>query len=165
MASGAVHRQLDRAFNGAGVSGLSEGQLLERFVSRRDDSAFEALLARHGPMIYAVCRRHLRDPNDVDDAFQATFLILARRASVVRNPDALGGWLRRVSRRVASRARAEATRRARVERNGLNLDGTAAPTSPANRPEVAALREVIDKLSAPYRLPVVLCHLEGQTHD
>ncbi|MCA1685792.1 MAG: RNA polymerase sigma factor, partial [Planctomycetia bacterium] len=73
---GAVARQLERLFTSGGVTGLSEGQLLDRFVTRRDEAAFEALVSRHGPMVLGVCRRLLRDPNDVDDAFQATFLVL-----------------------------------------------------------------------------------------
>src|SRR5262245_66276151 len=87
MASGAVGvvaRGLGRLFTAGGVAGLSEGQLLDRFVTRRDEAAFEALVARHGPMVLGVCRQLLRDPNDVDDAFQATFLVLVRKAGTLR---------------------------------------------------------------------------------
>src|SRR5258708_5324157 len=86
-AMGAVCRQLERVFSSGGVTGLSEGQLLDRFVTRRDDVAFEALVARHGPMVMGVCRRLLRDPNDVDDAFQATFLVLVRKPRTRRRRD------------------------------------------------------------------------------
>ncbi|MHC5540185.1 RNA polymerase sigma factor, partial [Singulisphaera rosea] len=81
MASGSFGtalQEIDRVFNQGSVSGMSEAQLLRQFVERGDDLAFEALVARHGPMVLGTCRRMLRDPNDVDDAFQATFLVLVR---------------------------------------------------------------------------------------
>src|SRR5215471_15124223 len=83
-----------RGLFGAGtVSGLSEGQLLARFVGERDEVAFEAIVSRHGPMVLGICRRLLDDPNDVEDAFQATFLVLVRRAGALRRRDLLGNWL------------------------------------------------------------------------
>src|SRR5437868_5655112 len=75
------------------VTGVGEGQLLERFVTGRDEVAFEALVARHGPMVLGVCRRLLRDPMDVEDAFQATFLVLVRRAAAIRRRESLSPWL------------------------------------------------------------------------
>src|SRR5262245_47192812 len=114
MASGAVGvvaRGLGRLFTAGGVAGLSEGQLLDRFVTGRDEAAFEALVARHGPMVLGVCRQLLRDPNDVDDAFQATFLVLVRKAGTLRRCDLLGNWLYGVAYRVAVRARSLAARR------------------------------------------------------
>ena len=110
--TGAVLKELDRAFNQGTISGLTEGSLLERFVSGRDEAAFGALVARHGPMVLGVCRRLLREENDVDDAFQATFLVLARRAGAIRRGDLVGHWLYGVAHRVAVRARAIAARRA-----------------------------------------------------
>ena len=78
--SGAVFIQLERLFHHGTSTGSTEGELLERFVTGRDEAAFEAMVARHGPMVLGVCRQLLRDPNDVDDAFQATFLVwFARR--------------------------------------------------------------------------------------
>ena len=109
--SGVLFCQLERLFAQGTASGLTEGELLERFVSRRDEAAFEALVARHGPMVLGVCRHLLRDPNDVDDAFQATFLVLVKKASTVRRCELLGNWLYGVAFRVASRARALAARR------------------------------------------------------
>ena len=108
---GAVARGLGRLFTSGGVSGLSEGQLLDRFVTRRDEAAFEALVVRHGPMVLGVCRQLLRDPNDVDDAFQATFLVLVRKAGTLRRQDLLGNWLYGVAYRVSHRARTTAARR------------------------------------------------------
>src|SRR4051794_12021714 len=100
---GAVLRQMRRLFDGSSVAGMTEGQLLERFVGRRDEAAFEALVARHGPMVLGVCRRVLSDPNDVEDAFQATFLVLVKKAGTLRRRDLLGNWLYGVAFRVAAR--------------------------------------------------------------
>src|SRR5690242_20640383 len=110
--SGELVRRLGRLFRDGTVIGLSESELIDRFVRGRDEMAFEALLARHGPMVLGVCRQLLRDPNDVDDAFQAAFLVLVRRAGTLRRGDLLGNWLYGVAYRVALRARASSARRA-----------------------------------------------------
>src|SRR5947209_6491085 len=118
MAEGAISavvRGFERLMNSGGVTGLSEEQLLDRFVSLRDESAFEAIVLRHGPMVRGVCRRLLRDANDVDDAFQATFLVLARKANTLRRRERLGNWLYGVSYRIASRLRSNAWRRSERE--------------------------------------------------
>src|SRR3954451_2510114 len=104
LGTGVVH-QLERLFGHGTVTGLTEGQLLDRFTCRRDEAAFEALMERHGPMVLGVCRQFLRDPNDVDDAFQATFLVLVRKAGSLRQQELLGNWLYGVACRVALRAR------------------------------------------------------------
>src|SRR5208282_2121024 len=108
---GAAFRQIERLFRVGSVSGLNEGQLLERFVKRGDEAAFAALMARHGPMVLGVCRQWLRDPNDVEDAFQATFLVLVRKAGTLRQRDLLGNWLYGVACRVALRSRTVGIRR------------------------------------------------------
>ena len=114
----AVARDVQTLFGVGAAGGLTDGQLLERFVNGRDASAaegaFAALVRRHGPMVWGVCRRALDDPHDAADAFQATFLVLVRKAGSVRVEDSLGRWLYGVSRRVAARARVEAARRAAV---------------------------------------------------
>src|SRR5688500_7886976 len=108
-----THGQLGRAIHdllraiappGAGES--SDAELLERFVRRRDEPAFEALLWRHGPMVFGVCRRLLSHSQDAEDALQATFLLLARKADTIGRGEAVGAWLHRVASRVALRARA-----------------------------------------------------------
>lgn len=169
MASGQrddVRRAIERVFNQGPVAGLGEGQLLHRFVAQRDPVAFEALLVLHGPMVLGVCRRHLRDPHDVDDAFQATFLVLVRRVNALRGLDQLGPWLHGVAFRVASRARVTAARRRERER-----DSPAArveSVDPAAGLEGEELRRAldaeIDRLPEKYRRPVVLCYLEGRSH-
>ena len=102
--SGVLIQQIGRLFLEGTAIGSSEGELLDRFVRARDESAFEALVARHGPMVLGVCRQLLRDPNDVDDAFQATFLVLVRKAATLRQCELLGNWLYGVAMRVAMRA-------------------------------------------------------------
>ena len=116
-----VRCHVERLFQGQGVSGLSEGELLRRFVSTRDEVAFGALLAHHGPMVLGVCRRLLDHPGDVDDAFQATFLVLLRKAASLRDGDSLGPWLHGVARRVALRARSEAESRSPSIRRGSRM--------------------------------------------
>ncbi len=159
---GAVLRQVRRLFGTGTVAGLAEGPLLDRFVSRGDEAAFEALVARHGPMVLGVCRQMLRDPNDVDDAFQATFLVLVRRAGSIRRRDRLGPWLHGVAYRVSTRAR-----RLSAARRSLADDVADVPRPcEAERSERAeALHEEVARLPEPYRAPIVLCYLEGLTHD
>ena len=103
---GIVFRQIDRLFGEGTLTGLGDGPLLERYLTRRDEDAFEALVDRHGPMVLGLCRRMLRDPGDIEDAFQATFLVLARKAPTIRDRDLLSNWLYGVAYRVARRARA-----------------------------------------------------------
>ena len=114
-------RDIQTLFDTGTAAGLSDGQLLERFQSRRDataEAAFEVLVLRHGPMVLRVCRNVLHDPNDAQDAFQATFLVLVRHCGSVRKRDSIGSWLYGVASRVAARARVEAARRRSAERRG-----------------------------------------------
>ncbi len=122
---GAFLRGIERIFNQGSLTGLSEGQLLRRFAAG-DEGAFEALVTRHGPMVRGVCRRSLGDPSDVEDAFQATFLVLLRKAGGLRDPEALSPWLYGVAFRVAARIRARAVRRSAEESQGARLRGRAA---------------------------------------
>ncbi len=163
--SGGLLRDVGRILDGGTVAGLSEAELLQRFVARRDELAFEALVRRFGPMVFGVCRRTLREASDVEDAFQATFLVLVRKAPSIRDADRLGPWIYGVARRVAGRARIVASRR---ESTGQaeSLDSVAAPETP-ELPE--NLRGILDdelaRLPSRLREPVVFCLLDGLTYE
>ncbi len=165
IAGGAVLGPLRQVFSGESVSGLGEGDLLDRFLHARDEPAFSALVARLGPMVLGVCRRTLSDPRDVEDAFQATFLILVRRGATLRDRDHLAPWLFGVARRVATRARADSARR-RSREGSLPGDPVAEPGRDDHRVELArALVEEIDHLPGTLRGPVVLCCGEGLSYE
>ena len=104
-------RQVVRVFHDGTLTGMSDREVLERFVNDRDESAFEVLLNRHGPMVLNICRQLLREPHDAEDAFQAAFLILVRKAGSIRVEGSLGPWLYSVASRTAARARANGRRR------------------------------------------------------
>jgi RNA polymerase sigma factor (sigma-70 family) len=148
-----------------GADEQTDGQLLQRFAQGRDEGAFAALVRRHGPLVLGVCRRLLRDPNDADDAFQAAFLVLARKAGSIGDPGRLANWLYGVAHRVARKARAEAARR-RARQQPLT-------DVPAHEPDRAAdgedLRRVLDdevqRLPDKFRAPLVLCYLQGKTRE
>jgi RNA polymerase sigma factor (sigma-70 family) len=159
-----VYRQINRLFGSGSVAGLSEGQLLDRFISGRDDDAFEAIVARHGPMVLSVCRSLLRDPNDVDDAFQAVFLVLVRRAPALSRRDLLGGWLYGVAQRVARRARSQAARRREREATGPEpID--AAGSDPEILDARPLIHDEVNRLPDTYREAVILCYFQGRTHE
>ena len=106
MKSDAVFREFQRLFEPGTVAGLTERQLIERFALHGDAVAFEAIVTRHGPMVYSVCAQMLRDTSDVEDAFQATFLVLIKKAAGLRRPERVGPWLYGVAHRIARRVRA-----------------------------------------------------------
>jgi RNA polymerase sigma factor (sigma-70 family) len=164
---GVVLRQIGHLFGLGTASGLTEWQLVHRYARLRDEAAFAALVARHGPMVLGVCRRLLNDPADVEDAFQATFLVLIRKAGVLGPKDQVGHWLYGVARKVALRARSDSSRRRSRERPFAAL--VASDGHAEDDVSLAELREVIDdelaRLPASYRTAVVLCYLEGLTHE
>jgi len=161
----AALRAIQQVFGPGTASGLSEWQLLDRYAGRGDEAAFEALVARHGPMVLGVCRRVLRDPADVEDAFQATFLVLVRKAGTLGERDLLARWLYGVAHRVALRARSAAARRGARERTGIPVEPAAAAGDPDGWELAATLLEEVRRLPEKYRSPVVLCDLEGRTHE
>ena len=162
---GAVLQQIQILFQRGSVTGLSEWQLLDRYASRRDETAFDALVARHGPMVLGVCRRVLDDPHAVEDAFQATFLVLVRKAGSLGQRDAIGHWLYGVACRVALRARCEAARRRSREVPVARVVSIARDDEPCPDELAPALDEELSRLPQKYRAPVVLCYLEGLTHE
>ncbi|MBX6312704.1 MAG: sigma-70 family RNA polymerase sigma factor, partial [Isosphaeraceae bacterium] len=135
------------------VVGLGEGALLERFVTRRDEAAFAALVGRYGPTVLGVCRARLDDPHDVEDAFQATFLVLARKAGSIRQPELLGPWLYGVALRTARRARLVAARRRARESSGIVMEAEEMAVGPVEESDLER-RERLDALHAELeRLP------------
>jgi RNA polymerase sigma factor (sigma-70 family) len=153
-----VFRRL-RRLTDPGASGLGDAELLRRYAEGRDEAAFELLLWRHGPMVLGACRRLLRRPQDAEDAFQATFLTLVRKAGSVRNGQAVGAWLYRVAYRIALRART-----AVAPCGPLEDEPQAMPAGhDADWREVGpVLDEEVRRLPARYRDAVVLCYLEGR---
>jgi RNA polymerase sigma factor (sigma-70 family) len=161
----AASRQIDRVFGEGTLAGLSDARLLERYTSDRDEVAFEALVRRHGPMVLGVCRRLLNDPNDADDAFQAAFLLLARKARSIRDEDCVGGWLHRVAWRIALQVKSDAARRRDQERRAAVRAGESVAPGPWHDDTVAVIHQEIDRLPDRYRRPVVLCYLEAMTYS
>ncbi len=160
----AAARDLQTLFDVGVMGGLTDGQLLERFVARREGAVFEAIVLRHGPMVWGVCRRVLRDHHDVEDAFQATFLVLARKAASVMPREKVGNWLYGVAYQTAMKARAT-----RARRRGREIQAPHMPEPVEVRgehPDVLPpeLDRELSRLPEKYRFPIVLCHLEGRTH-
>jgi RNA polymerase sigma factor (sigma-70 family) len=145
----------------------SDARLLEQFVRCRDEDAFAALLARHGPMVLGACRRVLGDAHAAEDAAQATFLVLARRATAVRPPERLAAWLYGVARQVALKALRADARRRRREALGLRpLPHTSDPLAEVSARELLLILDAeVGRLPEVYRLPVLLCGLEGLSQE
>jgi RNA polymerase sigma factor (sigma-70 family) len=165
--SGGLLRQVHRMFCLGTVGGLTDGQILDRFViGRGEDSeaAFEELMHRHGPMVLRVCRGILGDPLSAEDAFQATFLVLAQRARSIQRRESVSSWLFGVARRVAAHSRLCTARRRSGER--LVAEKTPEAYLPAERgDDWEGLLKEIGRLPDRLRAVVVLCHLEGLTYD
>ncbi len=142
--------------------GLTDGQLLGHFVARGDEFAFEALVRRHGPMVLGVCRRIVGNVHDAEDSFQATFLLLARKAASLAEGERVGGWLHGVACRAALKAREANARRRRVE---CQVETMPQPAVAAEVPDDGGrlLDHELDRLPEIYRVPVVLCELEGRS--
>jgi RNA polymerase sigma factor (sigma-70 family) len=143
---------------------MTDGQLLDRYVKTRDESAFETLLRRHGPMVLGLCRRSLQDDHEAEDAFQATFLTLVNNARSIRKQDSLGSWLYGVAQRVTLKAKIRAGKRNRLTQGEpMSVEDH---DSQADLQEIRpVLHEEVGRLPEKYRAPIVLCYLEGQTHE
>jgi RNA polymerase sigma factor (sigma-70 family) len=158
-----VLRHLRRLVAPAGTAG--DGDLLLRFVERRDEGAFAALVRRHGPMVLAVCRGLLGDSHAAEDAFQATFLVLLRRARDLDQRESLGGWLYGVASRTALKARTGAARRRVRERKAAAMSATEREDRGTDPELERVLHEELGRLPEKYRDPLVACYLQGQTTE
>jgi len=152
---------------------LSDETLFERFLTGGgldSQEAFRALVVRHGPMVLGICRHVLNQDQDAEDAFQATFLVLARKGGSIRDRRVLSGWLHEVAYRIAIKARASAVRRRTLEREGMAM---LPPAIEPNRQDQQAawnelrpvLHEEVNRLPDKYRIPVILSYLEGKTNE
>jgi RNA polymerase sigma-70 factor (ECF subfamily) len=168
MSAGSAHtvlRFIRRLASMGDATATPDAQLLTRFVAARDETAFAALVRRHGPMVLGVCARILGNTADAEDAFQATFLVLVRRAGSVGRPDLLGNWLYGVAYRTALKARTDAARRKRHESKVATQSALEAIEEADGGELRRALDDELNRLPAKYRLPLVLCHLDGLTHE
>jgi RNA polymerase sigma factor (sigma-70 family) len=162
----ALAKEIETVFNVGAVRELTDGQLLERFATDRGESAelaFAVLVERHGRMVLRVCLSVLADSHDTEDAFQAVFLVLVQKARGLWVRDSLGPWLHQVAFRTACRARVAAARRRRHEARGA---GKQEEARAVNSDDLGGLlHEEIERLPERYRAPVVLCDLEGRSHE
>jgi len=143
----------------------TDAELLECFANQHNEAAFEALVRRHGPMVLRLCQRVLHDTHNAEDAFQATFIVLARKAGKIARPESLANWLYGVAHRIALKARAGAQRRQARER-GIAQDPPHAPADQAAWRDLAPpLQDELGHLPEPYRIVLALCYWEGKTVD
>jgi RNA polymerase sigma factor (sigma-70 family) len=146
-------------------SELSDTELLERFIVQADETAFELIVRRHGPMVLGVCRRVLGDTHDAEDAFQATFLVLVRKASSLQNRNALGPWLYGVAGRTALGARAARSLRRGRQREVVDVAVTDSLPGFIWDELGPVLDQEVGRLPEKYRTPFVLYHLQGLSYD
>lgn len=168
MASGTLSQVLRRLRSLVGqqpVDELADDQLLERFVARQDPQAFAALVERYGPLVMGVCRRTLGDADDADDAFQATFLVFARRAGSIRNQGLVGSWLCGTAYRISLKAKAAAARRRAQELQASQMPKHDSKLETAWKELRPILDEELSHLPEKYRVPLVLCYLEGKSNE
>jgi RNA polymerase sigma factor (sigma-70 family) len=168
MANGqlrSVIRHLSTMVGTQQIGGLTDAQLVERFVHSRDEAAFEVLLWRHGPMVFHLCRRLLQHQHDIEDAFQATFLILVRKARTIGKGRSVGSWLYKVAYRVALETRAHAARRTAREKPLVDLPAPNPADDLLWRDLGPVLDEEVRRLPEKYRASFVLCCLEGKSRE
>ncbi len=164
---GVVLGQLRTLFELGAVGLMSDGELIDRFLDDRDSSgraAFGVLVERHGPMVFAVCRGLLKASHDREDAFQATFLVLARKARSIRNRDSIAPWLFGVARKISLRARSNADRRRLMESASIDRDFPESAASDSSGPFEELIAEV-GRLPDRLREPIILCYWQGMTYD
>jgi RNA polymerase sigma factor (sigma-70 family) len=158
-----LHRHLDRLAGIQGPQVPDDVWLLEQFLLSRDADAFTALVQRHGPLVWRVCRRVLADVHDAEDAFQATFLVLARKAGAIRKPGSLASWLHGTAFRIARKARAH-IRRQQLHQNQVPVTPTTDPSLGAACRELGEIvEEEVQRLPEKYRVAILLCYWEGKS--
>jgi HlyD family secretion protein len=166
---GSTLRQIHALYTVGTLAGLGDGPLLEQFATLRGEAAelaFAAIVARHGPMVWRICRRVLRDEHDAQDAFQATWLVLARKAGSIRDRGSVGNWLFGVASRVSLDARAASLRRRLHERRYAASQADLALAEDRDGHDLGAvLHEELRRLPERYRTAIVLCYLEGLSHE
>jgi RNA polymerase sigma factor (sigma-70 family) len=160
-----VLRHLRRLAEAGAGRDLSDGELLDRFRGGGEEAAFALLVQRHGSMVLGVCRRVLGDEHDAEDAFQATFLVLARKASSIRRRASVASWLYGVARRIAAKAKVEAARRRRREQRYEEMPRRQPGDEMAYREVRQVLDEELGELPDKYRVPLILCHLESKSQS
>src|SRR5579862_622651 len=142
---------------------MTDGQLLERFLKHKSPGAFEELVRRHGPMVFGACQRILMNHHDAEEAFQATFLVLARKAKSCLGRHSLAGWLHEVAQRTALNAKRTRTQRQVKERQVQHMPEMMAQGTGVWWNVVPLLDQELSRLPEKYRVPIVLCDLEGQS--
>src|SRR5438445_4071487 len=166
MATSSINRviqNIGRAVLIQNGAGLTDAELLSCFIDKRDEAAFEALLRRHGPMVLGVCRRVLRNHHDAEDAFQATFLVLVRKAASIVPRTMVGNWLYGVAHTTALRARAAIAKRRVKERKVMEMPRTEAAQQASWNDLQAVLDQELGRLADKYRVPIILCDLENKS--
>src|SRR6516164_7514176 len=158
-------RHFQRIAAAPGARQWSDAELLERFSRERDENAFADLVRRHGSLVHGVCCRVLRQAQDVEDVFQATFLVLARKAGKLRWRASVSSWLHEVALRLALKTRAALTCRAEKERKAADLSNRTRAVKAGLHDVSVVLDEEIGKLPACYRTPLLLCYLQGQDRE
>jgi RNA polymerase sigma factor (sigma-70 family) len=157
-------RGLCRGMAAEALADQSDRELVARFLTCRDETVFEAFVRRHGPMVYRVCWRVLQHAHDAEDAFQATFLLLAQKLPTVRNRDSLASWLHGVAQRAALKAKTQAAKRRRHEKQA-SVSRAVPPDDVPWRELRTMLDAELAQLPEKWRLPLILCYLEGRTQD
>jgi RNA polymerase sigma factor (sigma-70 family) len=158
-----VIQQLRRAVLLQDGAGMTDGQLLDCYLSQRDDAAFAALVRRQAPMVWGVCRRVLQNHHDAEDAFQATFLVLVRKAASIEPKEMVANWLYGVAYQTALKARSVAARRKQRERQVVEMPEPAVEEQEVWHDLQPLLDQELSNLPDKYRVPIVLCDLEGKT--
>lgn len=158
-----IVQHLCRAILRHDEAGLTDGQLLGHFIEQRDEASVAALVRRHSQMVWGVCRRILTSYHDAEDAFQASFLVLIRKATSIMPRELVGNWLYGVAHQTALKARAMARKHRARERQVVEMPEAAVKETDRSRELKAVLDQELSRLPDKYRIPIVLCAIEGKT--